>query len=168
MARRLSMPWTALHVRGTGLESDPERLERNLDLARSLGAEVLSVPDDDVAAAIVRYARIKKASTLIIGKTETGTVPLIGRRSVMESVLREAGELDLIVLRGKNPVPFQQHFPGLPYWFKSIKGVPLAILVLFGVTVFGLAAMPVLGYRGISILYLLAIKIGRASCRETV
>ena len=157
MARRLSMPWTALHVRGTGLESDPERLERNLDLARSLGAEVLSVPDDDVAAAIVRYARIKKASTLIIGKTETGTVPLIGRRSVMESVLREAGELDLIVLRGKNPVPFQQHFPGLPYWFKSIKGVPLAILVLFGVTVFGLAAMPVLGYRGISILYLLAI-----------
>jgi len=89
MARRLNIPWTALHVRGTGPEGYPASLERNLDLARSLGAEVLSVPDDDVAAAIVRYARIKKASTLVIGKTEAGTVPLIGRRSGMESGRRQ-------------------------------------------------------------------------------
>lgn len=157
MARRLNIPWTALHVRGAGLEVDPLSLERNLDLARSLGAEVLSVPDEDVPAAIVRYARIKKASTLVIGKTEAGTVPLIGRRSVMESVLKESGELDLIVLRGKNPVPIRQ--PGLKFrsWFSSSKGIPVALLVLAAVTLFGLAAMPALGYRGISILYLLAI-----------
>ncbi len=157
MARRLNIPWTALHVRGTGPEGYPASLERNLDLARSLGAEVLSVPDDDVAAAIVRYARIKKASTLVIGKTEAGTVPLIGRRSVMESVLRESGELDLIVLRGKNPVPARQRSREFQSWLRSTKGVPVAILVLSAVTLFGLAALPVLGYRGISILYLLVI-----------
>ena len=157
MARRLNIPWTALHVRGAGPEINAASLERNLDLARSLGAEVLSVPDEDVAAAIVRYARIKKASTLVIGKTETGTVPLIGRRSVMESVLRESGELDLIVLRGKNPVPSRQRSLKFHSWFRSTKGIPVAFLVLTAVTLFGLAAMPVLGYRGISILYLLAI-----------
>ncbi|MGD9940143.1 MAG: DUF4118 domain-containing protein, partial [Clostridia bacterium] len=157
MARRLNIPWTALHVRGAGPEVDSASLERNLDLARSLGAEVLSVPDDDVAASIVRYARIKKASTLVIGKTEAGAVSLIGRRSVMESVLRESGELDLIVLRGKNPVPSRQRSLTLNSWFSSTKGIPVAVLVLSAVTLFGLAAMPVLGYRGISILYLLAI-----------
>jgi two-component system sensor histidine kinase KdpD len=157
MARRLNIPWTALHVRGAGPEINAASLERNLDLARSLGAEVLSVPDEDVAAAIVRYARIKKASTLVIGKTEAGTVPLIGRRSVMESVLRESGELDLIVLRGKNPVPERQRNLKFQSWFRSTKGIPVAVLVLTAVTLFGLAAMPVLGYRGISILYLLAI-----------
>ncbi|MFH2115326.1 MAG: ATP-binding protein [Spirochaetota bacterium] len=157
MARRLNIPWTALHVRGAGPEVDSASLEHNLDLARSLGAEVLSVPDDDVAASIVRYARIKKASTLVIGKTEAGAVPLIGRRSVMESVLRESGELDLIVLRGKNPVPSRQRSFRLQSWFSSTKGVPAALLVLSAVTLFGLAAMPALGYRGISILYLLAI-----------
>jgi two-component system, OmpR family, sensor histidine kinase KdpD len=157
MARRLNISWTALHVRGAGLEVDSASLERNLDLARSLGAEVLSVPDDDVAAAIVRYARIKKASTLVIGKTETGAVSLIGRRSVMESVLRESGELDLIVLRGKNPVPSRQRSLKIQSWFRSTKGIPVAILVLSVVTLFGLAALPALGYRGISILYLLAI-----------
>jgi two-component system sensor histidine kinase KdpD len=157
MARRLNIPWTALHVRGAGPQGDSASLERNLDLARSLGAEVLSVPDEDVAAAIVRYARIKKASTLVIGKTEAGTVPLIGRRSVMESVLRESGELDLIVLRGKNPVPSRQRSLDFHSWFRSTKGIPVALLVLTAVTLFGLAAMPALGYRGISILYLLAI-----------
>jgi two-component system sensor histidine kinase KdpD len=157
MARRLGIPWTALHVRGAGPEVDPVSLERNLDLARSLGAEVLSVPDEDVSAAIVRYARIKKASTLVIGKTEAGTVPLIGRRSVMENVLRESGELDLIVLRGKNPVPTRQRSLKFQSWFRSTKGIPVALLVLTVVTLFGLAAMPALGYRGISILYLLAI-----------
>ena len=157
MARRLNIPWTALHVRGAGPEINAANLERNLELARSLGAEVLSVPDEDVATAIVRYARIKKASTLVIGKTEAGTVPLIGRRSVMESVLRESGELDLIVLRGKNPVPSRQRSLKFQSWFRSTKGIPVAFLVLTAVTLFGLAAMPALGYRGISILYLLAI-----------
>ena len=115
------------------------------------------MPDDDVAAAIVRYARIKKASTLVIGKTEAGTVPLIGRRSVMESVLRESGELDLIVLRGKNPVPVRPRGLEFSSWFRSTRGVPVALLVLTLVTLFGLVAMPALGYRGISILYLLAV-----------
>jgi two-component system sensor histidine kinase KdpD len=168
MARRLNIPWTALHVRGAGPEINAASLERNLDLARSLGAEVLSVPDDDVAAAIVRYARIKKASTLVIGKTEAGTVPLIGRRSVMESVLRESGELDLIVLRGKNPVPSRQRSLKFRSWFRSTKGIPAAVLVLTAVTLFGLAAMPVLGYRGISILYLLAIISLPFSCGRIV
>ncbi|HOX18402.1 MAG TPA: hypothetical protein PKW82_08105 [Spirochaetales bacterium] len=50
-ARRLDAGWSAIHVRGSRVEQDPAALDRNLALAASLGAEVVSVQDDDVAAA---------------------------------------------------------------------------------------------------------------------
>jgi two-component system sensor histidine kinase KdpD len=101
-AKRLNAAWTALHVRGSASESDPEALERNLDLARKLGAEVLSIPDEDIAGSLIRYARIKKATAVVIGKSGDGA-SLLSKRSVMENILRESGDIDLIVLRGKNP-----------------------------------------------------------------
>jgi K+-sensing histidine kinase KdpD len=56
-ARRLNATWTVSAVSDPGRE-DPDGLERNLSLARRLGAgEVLSIADNDVASCIVQYAR---------------------------------------------------------------------------------------------------------------
>src|SRR5512138_3862632 len=68
-ARREGAHWTALHIKLPGTESDPARLDRNLTLARRLGAEVLSTPGTDIAATLIRYARIKGADRLVLGKT---------------------------------------------------------------------------------------------------
>lgn len=168
-AKRANAAWSALHVRGAGAEADPNALERNLELARRLGADTLSIPDEDVAASLIRYARIKKATALVIGKAGDGAASFLGKRSVMESVLRESGDIDLIVLRGENPVPLRRRTVFLSRLPSVFRGLPVALLLIALVTIFGLLALPALGYRAVSILYLLAIiTLPFASSRASV
>ncbi|MDP3177013.1 MAG: DUF4118 domain-containing protein, partial [Spirochaetaceae bacterium] len=156
-ARRLGATWAAIHVRGSAPEPDPPALEKNLTLARSLGAEVFSVPDDDIAASIVRYARVKKATALVIGKSMDGIASLLGKRSVMDAILRGSGDLDLIVLRGKNPIPFRRRPVAIPSMAPRFRDFAISLPALALVTALGILAQPVLGYRSVSILYLLVI-----------
>lgn len=156
-ARRLDARWTALHVRGPRAEPDPAALERNLSLAAGLGAEVVTAQDDDVAAAIIRHARMLKATTLVIGKADEAPAQFLGRRSLTEELVRESGDLDLIVLRGENPVPHVRRRRGRPLPGPRLRDAAIALGALSAVTALGLVARPALGYRSISILYLLAI-----------
>jgi len=156
-ARRLNATWVALHVRGPSPEADPAALAKNLELARGLGAEVISIPDDEVATTIVRYARIKKASALVIGKAGGETLSFRGKQSVMDSILRESGDLDIIVLRGKNPVPLRRRPKAALTLPSRARDLLIAIGVILVITILGLLAQPTLGYRSISMMYLLAI-----------
>ncbi len=156
-AHRLNASWTALHVRsGEQLES-PDGVEKNLALAKDLGAEVVSLVDSEVAACIVRYARIKRASALIIGKADDEGLPYMGRRSIMGDILRESGDLDVFLLRGNAPVPLWRARYRRSLRRGSVTGIPAALAALGAVTALGFLAQPALGYRSISILYLWAI-----------
>lgn len=156
-AERMGAAWTALHVRGAASEADPAVLERNLELARRLGAEVLSIPDEEVAPALIRYARIKKATALVIGKAGDGSGSFLGKRSEMENILRESGDIDLIVLRGKSPVPSRRRDLFLARLPAVFRGLPVALAAIALLTSFGLLALPAIGYRSVSLLFLLAI-----------
>lgn len=154
-ARRLGAAWTALHVLRPGQGGEDPGLRRNLDLARDLGAEVVSIVDSDVGSCIVRYARIKKASVLVIGKTDEGSQRARGRSNVAEDILRQSDELDVMILRGATPVRYRRPF--LDPRGVSPRGMLIAAAALAAVTLLGLLGQPALGYRAVSILYLLAI-----------
>ncbi len=155
-ARRQGAAWTALHVHDPERDEDPAGLERNLALARKLGAEILSAADRDVAACIVRHARVKGAGTLVIGKAEEADRSFLGRRSVMEEILRESGDLDVVILRGETPVPPARRPLRIRDGSGPLRGIPVALVALSSITLLGHLAQPVLGYRSVSILYLLA------------
>jgi two-component system, OmpR family, sensor histidine kinase KdpD len=54
------------------LEGEAQRrLERNLSLARELGAEVVVTHDDDVADALVRVALQNNATQIVVGKSRS-------------------------------------------------------------------------------------------------
>ena len=156
-ARRQGATWTALHVHDPDRPEDSANLERNLSLAKRLGAEILSVVDREVAACIVRHARIKESTALVIGKAEEGEGSFLGRRSVMEGILKESGDLDVMILRGKSPVRPTRRPLRIRGGAGSFRGIPYALAALSAVTAVGHLAQPALGYRAVSILYLLAI-----------
>jgi two-component system sensor histidine kinase KdpD len=155
-ARRQGAAWTALHVHDPERDEDPAGLERNIALARKLGAEILSAVDRDVAACIVRHARIKDAGVLVIGKAEEADRSFLGRRSVMEDILRESEDLDVVILRGKSPVPPARRPLRIRDASGPLRGIPTALTALASITLLGHLAQPALGYRSVSILYLLA------------
>jgi two-component system sensor histidine kinase KdpD len=72
---------------------------RALQLARALGADVVTVPADDVAKAIVAYAGEVGATQLIMGET---TRPWLGELlggSVVREVLRHTRDVDVYIAR---------------------------------------------------------------------
>lgn len=70
MADELQCPWLAAHVEGSRLlpESAQARLTRNLDTARELGAEVITTTDDDLAHGLLRVARDRNVTQIVLGK----------------------------------------------------------------------------------------------------
>jgi len=74
MADELRCPWLAVHVEGpqslTGAAQT--RLSKNLDAARELGAEVITTTDEDLARGILRVARERNVTLIVLGKPSGG------------------------------------------------------------------------------------------------
>jgi len=149
--------WTALHVRSAEAEGDQTNLDRNLDLARKLGADVISIPAEDVAAALIRYARIKQATALVIGKTDSPSAAFRERKSVMERILRESGDLNIVLLRGDSPDLPRKRREAVLFASMPLRDYLLVFSIMAAVTVFGFLVHWFIGYRSIAIFYLLAI-----------
>src|SRR5260221_8274194 len=62
--------WLAVYVDTGRSLSDAEqsRLHKNLELARELGAEVITTSDQDVVSAILRVARQQNVTQIVVGK----------------------------------------------------------------------------------------------------
>lgn len=163
--------WTALHVDTNALlrREDGEALQRNLELARRLGAEVVTIHSSDVARAVVRYARTTNISQIIIGKPGhriTGMFSL--RQTLTDRIVQESGEIDVLVVQEKVPShPPRSRFSG---WIRgtTLPSVLISAGVMLAATLLGLAALPLIGYTSVGMIYLLVITglvffVGRAA-----
>jgi two-component system sensor histidine kinase KdpD len=107
-ARRLTYSlkaeWHCINVE-TGIElseEDKERLEKNMGLARGLGARVSSVPNVDVAAGVLDYARKYGVSMIVIGKRGiTGARGLLSRRSITDRIVAGSGDISVFAVQDR-------------------------------------------------------------------
>jgi two-component system sensor histidine kinase KdpD len=74
------------------------KLVDNIQLAQSLGAEVVKVEATDVAEAILRFAKQERVSLIIIGQTQRSWWYRLTHGSLIERLLAQAGDLDLMVV----------------------------------------------------------------------
>ena len=74
MAFNLEAPWIALYVNtGDVLKpEDQENLQKNLALARELGAEVISIVDTSLTDAIQVICRDKNVTQIVMGRRNGG------------------------------------------------------------------------------------------------
>lgn len=72
-AEAFHAPWVAVYVENTGGSSfnynDRNSPQVNLDLAKQLGAEIVRLNGDDIAATIAEYAKISGITNIVIEKT---------------------------------------------------------------------------------------------------
>jgi two-component system sensor histidine kinase KdpD len=89
-----------VHVRaGDGLASTaPEALDRQRDLLADLGGAYHEVVGDEVATAVVQFARAEHATQIVLGATHRSRWTELWRGSVVNHVVRAAGDLDVHVI----------------------------------------------------------------------
>lgn len=106
IAGRLNTDWYCVYVQTPAESADridtarQRRLVDNLQLAQSLGAEVVKLEGTDVAATLGRFAEERGVSLAIVGQTRRSRWYRLRRRSVVERLLEGRAGLDVLVVSG--------------------------------------------------------------------
>lgn len=106
IAGRLNTDWYCVYVQTSAERADridasvQRRLVENLQMAQSLGAEVVKLVGDDVVAALGRFADERGVSLAVVGQTRRSRWYRLRRRSVVERLLELRTGMDVLVVSG--------------------------------------------------------------------
>jgi two-component system sensor histidine kinase KdpD len=158
LAFSLNAGWIAVSIEAERPLSaqDQRQLDKNLGLARELGAEVIFTRDSDVVRAILRVARENHVTQLVVGKSrEPAWLERLGGGSGINRLLRDGGGLEIHVIppdaAGKGPTR------RTPVHAFSWSGYGRAIVGVLVTTGWNLGWSAVVGYWSLALFYLLAI-----------
>ena len=169
MADSLQCPWLAVHVENSHSLDDTaqSRLEKNLALARTLGAEVIDTTDDNLARGLLRIARQNNVSQIIVGKPAANNLLEWFRAGkLLRQLTRDSGDIDLQVVRAeKTGVPpprarwrWRLQSDGKQY---AVAAATLTIVGLLNVLLAEFTGPRVPGFVFLLAVVLLALFLGR-------
>jgi two-component system sensor histidine kinase KdpD len=161
MSARLGVPWTALHV-DSGLAVGGEArqtIEAHLEAARAFGGDTAVVAGTDIARTIVDEATARGVSMIAIGRSGLSRLGPFPRRStVSDRVVREAGPIDVVVVRDSPDSRKDVTFAGLR---RSLDSRPrqlfLSIAVFVSLIMLGIPISELVGARSVALVYLAAV-----------
>jgi len=110
IAGRLNSDWYCVYVQTRDEQADridsavQRKLVDNIQLAQSLGAEVAKLEGDDVAREIIRFARERGISLIVIGQTHSSWWKRLRHGSVTERIIENGDGLDVMVVAVARPV----------------------------------------------------------------
>jgi two-component system sensor histidine kinase KdpD len=158
MAFSLEAPWIAVHIdNGERLNQfDQSTLFQNINLARELGAEVLSLYDSDVVSALNRVALEKNVTQIILGRPERRTFRVLLDRLIQNThfvdihiIRQEKDSADLKKKRKSNPTSIFLGEGPVPYFY--------TLYFLIMVTLISLFINQYIGYRAVGLIYLMSV-----------
>jgi two-component system sensor histidine kinase KdpD len=163
MADELQCRWVAVHVEGESVLSDAyqSRLSNNLQTARELGAEVVTTSDGDLARGLLRVARERNITQIIIGKPAgRGWMEWLRQGRLLRRLIRESGEIDIHVIKA-DKVSSSGFKPAAPIWHatSSLQSYLLALGVVGLVGLVNYLCLPIEGPRTPGLIFLLTVVV---------
>lgn len=162
LAFNLEAPWLAVYVDTGTRKSEEEQAAviKNMDLARSLGADIFTVNDPDIASALARVALQKNVTQILIGRRSRKFFGFFGATSLFEKLLRQV-DVDILVV-GKAT---SEKGIRLSYLWEFLKprsdvmAYVKACVFILALTLINYALVPVIGYRAAGFVFLLGTLI---------
>jgi two-component system sensor histidine kinase KdpD len=159
MAATMNASWVATFVESSQSlsEAEQERLERNMKLARELGAEIVTTSDESVAEALLRVARQENCSQILIGKPRPGFFGAEG--NLLREVLRKSGDLDVHVIGGEAPVgtPAKRAWP--PVLRSDVRQYSIVTVIVFFSIVILSPLARMIGYQTVALILLFVVAV---------
>lgn len=162
VAYSMGANWLAVYVETSKTLSLEEKtaLKKNFDLARELGAEIITTADDDIVKALIRIAKTENVSQIFVGKPQkVFFVKSIFRKKIVERLIHESGNLDIYVVGGEQEdVRPAGLVSSLKPQSSSSKYISTSVII----AVVSLICFPfadILGYQTVSYILLLTVAI---------
>lgn len=159
LAAAQGAPWIAVYVEGLRpLALETQRLvDKNLALARELGAEVVVTHDSDIAAALVRTALQKNATQIVVGKPRSAWwTRFLPGGSLVDQVVQRGGNIDVYVVPAETagrPLSFEDLDHELRSGAAEYAWATLWVALLTGMG----WLLPGSYYLAVGLVYLLAV-----------
>lgn len=165
MAYNLEASWLAVYVETGQVAAQPakDQLSQNLALARSLGAEVITVTGHEVSEALLRLAYQRNVTQIVMGKPQHSPLQTLLRGgSLVDRLIHASGDIDVYVVTGDEPqpTPDRRFLLPQPRLHSSLRDYLLAIGVVTLVTAADLllvTSLPWLDYQAVGLTELLAV-----------
>lgn len=160
-AQTLEAPWIALYVEnGMELsEEDRVQLNKNIKLAKDLGADFISIFDDNISNAIKRVAIQRNVSQVIMGRPDKRLGDFLRGGTILDQLANDLIDVDLIVLKQA-----QKRKRSIKLKIKKLFEIHSSVqsyynsLTLILISSFGLHYLrDFIGYRSIGYFYLLIV-----------
>ncbi len=158
IAGSLNATWVAVHASTSAdVTLDPEvqrKIDGNLDLAQRLGAEISRLAARDLPTEVLRFAAQENITQIIIGRSASGFLKRLMRRSLSDEIMRQARGVSIHVLTDKAGVPraFRIRRPRL-----TLSGLAMAPIAVAGAVLMGIAASHFLKLPNLSMIFLAAV-----------
>jgi two-component system sensor histidine kinase KdpD len=160
LAAAQGAPWLAVYVEPSEPLSPAAQqlLDKNLSLARELGAEVVLTHDENIPAALVRTALQHNATQIVVGKPRGNRfLDTLRGGTLVDKLLRHGGNIDIYV------VPADPDARIRPDWraFEPVLHSPpreyaIAAGTIAALTVLG-QLLPADTYLAVGLVFLLAV-----------
>jgi two-component system sensor histidine kinase KdpD len=104
IAGRLNSDWYCVYVQTPDESADKidavlqRKLVENIQLAQSMGAEVVTLQDTDVAGAISRFASQKGVTLVLVGRSHRSWWKRLRQGAVVDRLLKNPTGLDVLVV----------------------------------------------------------------------
>lgn len=162
MAHNLEAPWVALYVNnGETLNlEDRKTLQKNLELARELGAEIVTIADTDLSHAIQKICKEKNVTQIVMGRPDRRFFrDLIARGTLLDQLVRTTSKIDVHVIRAERAPKYRGFHLRLPEFNTGFIPYYNTTWFLAAVSFICYALFPYIGYRALGSVFLLAILV---------
>ena len=158
IAKGLNATWVAVHAAtalANNLDGDKMRqVDRNLDLATRLGAEVFRLNASDLPREVLRFAAHENITQIIIGRSPGGFLKRLRGLSLSDEITRQARGVSVHVITDEMAAPPKARWrlPMVP-----VNGMMIAPVAVAGAVAAGLAASHFLKLPNLSMIFLAAV-----------
>ncbi|MDX3927796.1 MAG: sensor histidine kinase KdpD [Shinella sp.] len=164
-ADRLRASWAALHVetsRSAAMpDEDKNRLAAHLRLAEQLDGQAITIPGQEPAREIVRYAAANNFTHIIIGKPDKSRWQEFVAGSVSHELIRRAGDISVHLISGneRDPVRANRGIAFAETTRFQLRPYLLGIAYVAAATAIGTLLYRILDVRNIALVFLMAVLI---------
>lgn len=160
MAFNLEATWIALYVDSgeTLTPADQDMLRKNVDMAMELGAELVTVRDNNIPSAIKRIAQEKNVTQIIMGRPDRRLFrDLLRGGTLLDQLVRETSEIDVHVLRQQRRPKFRGFRLRVPSLTGSLIQYSNTFWLMGALTALGAVLESYIGYQAVGYLFLAGV-----------
>ena len=161
LAYSMEAAWTAVYIETEQniSEANKDILIQNFNLARELGAQIITTNDTDIVKGILRVAKENNITQIVVGKSRKfNPAGWILKKDFVKRLIKESGDIDVYIVGGGLRDPKFNLSELIQFHSNPAKYIFSASIILF-VTLVSFFSYEHIGYQTIALLFLLTLAV---------